>query len=556
MAKDTSRTDFRAQIAAIASALRSKIESEVTGLDGSAASVAERRRRIGAPGGLEFFARTYFSHYIARPNSALHRYLYQMLPEAIEGERGALEVVEAPRGEAKSTICSQILHLWCIARSLKHFQLIIMDTYEQAAIMLEAVKAELEFNPRLTMDFPEICGEGPAWREGVAITTSGVKLQARGAGQRLRGMRHGPHRPDLVTLDDLENDENSRSPEQRDRLESWIDKVVLNLGQAGGKLDVIYVGTVIHYDSVLARKENNPAWHARKFKAVIRWPDRMDMWERWEELYRNDGRATAEAYFGRHLAEMVAGAEVSWPEVRPIGVLMEIRVRVGHAAFDSEYQNDPVSEEGAIFKDITFWVERLSEWVFLGACDPSLGRKNKARDPSAIGIGGLNRETGILDVVEASITRRVPDKIIEDIIAFQKEYRCVRWFVEAVQFQEFLYTELLKRSVQRRIPVPAVPIVPDTDKDLRIQSIQPYTANGYIRFHPSQLVLLDQLRHYPMADHDDGPDMLEMLWKGAMTLSGSLDYGSSGVRRESSTGLSGFLPSMPGGSGRRDLSGF
>jgi len=33
----------------------------------------------------------------------------------------------------------------------------------------------------------------------------------------------------------------------------------------------------------------------------------------------------------------------------------------------------------------------------------------------------------------------------------------------------------------------------------------------------SQNTLIDQLRHYPKADHDDGPDALEMLWKAAQT---------------------------------------
>jgi hypothetical protein len=36
--------------------------------------------------------------------------------------------------------------------------------------------------------------------------------------------------------------------------------------------------------------------------------------------------------------------------------------------------------------------------------------------------------------------------------------------------------------------------------------------NGLIRLHPSQTTLIEQLRHFPKADHDDGPDGLHMLW--------------------------------------------
>jgi len=37
-------------------------------------------------------------------------------------------------------------------------------------------------------------------------------------------------------------------------------------------------------------------------------------------------------------------------------------------------------------------------------------------------------------------------------------------------------------------------------------------VNGLIRLHPSQHTLIEQLRHFPKADHDDGPDALHMLW--------------------------------------------
>jgi predicted phage terminase large subunit-like protein len=44
-------------------------------------------------------------------------------------------------------------------------------------------------------------------------------------------------------------------------------------------------------------------------------------------------------------------------------------------------------------------------------------------------------------------------------------------------------------------------------------------ANGLIRLHSSQHTLIEQLRHFPKADHDDGPDCLQMLW--TLALSGS-----------------------------------
>ena len=93
--------------------------------------------------------------------------------------------------------------------------------------------------------------------------------------------------------------------------------------------------------------------------------------------------------------------------MRPLVKLMIRRAREGHAAFDSEQQNDPVAGDDAPFAhSIRFWVNRLAEWVFYGACDPSLGKAGASRDPSAILVGGLDRRTGVLDVVEAPIRLR------------------------------------------------------------------------------------------------------------------------------------------------------
>ncbi|TXG98573.1 MAG: hypothetical protein E6R08_03990 [Nevskiaceae bacterium] len=507
-----SKAEFKKLIADAAAELRRSIEAEVTGLDNSPAAIAERRAIALAPDGFEFFCRTYFPHYLKSPSAShLHRYLFKRLPEIVAEPEGQSEVIAAPRGEAKSTICSLLFVLWCIIRRIKHYAMIGMDAFDQAALNVEAIKAELESNPRLAIDFPEACGRGRVWKEGVIVTVTGIKVEGVGSGKRIRGRKHGPHRPDLFVLDDIENDENVKSSDQRDKLESWVDKGVMNLGGPDGAIDIIYIGTVIHYDSVLSRKLRNPMWRPIKFASIRRWPDNMDLWEKWEEILRNFGAADADRFYADNMPTMLRGAEVSWPEVRPLLSLMKLRVKIGVSAFDSEQQNDPVSQDDALFGNPTFWVEILKAWIFFGVCDPSLGKNNRSRDPSAILVGGLVRETGILDVVEASIKRRLPDRIIEDIIGFEELYRCQKWGIESVQFQEFFRTELVKRSAARGFPVPAVPIIPISDKDLRIQRMQPHVNNGLVRFNAGQTVLLDQMRHYPMVDHDDGLDALEML---------------------------------------------
>lgn len=513
--------EFQQELAEYIASVRQTIEAECLGFAVDPVATKARQAAVADPvTGYDFFVQTYFPHYVRNPaKSELHKFLFQRLPQIVASPRGENDAIAAPRGEAKSTLVSQLFNLWVIIRGLKHYPVIIMDSIDQAYPMLEAIKAELEFNPRLKNDFPDACGQGRVWRMGTIVTANNIKVSVAGSGKKLRGLRHGPYRPDLVILDDIENDEMVRNPEQRDKLHAWLTKTVMPLGEAGGKTDIVYIGTILHYDSVLSRTLDNPMWKTARFKAVVQWPAQMKLWDEWEELIRNKQPDAAAAFYEQNEADMLAGSVVSWA-ARPLLALMEIRVRDGHDTFDSEYQNDPVSGSDALFAGcINFWVNRLPEWVFYGAVDPSLGKKNKNRDPSAILVGGFNRFTGILDVVEADVRRRLPNKIIEDVIQYQREYHCLCWSFESVQFQEFLRTVLVERSAALGVPVPALPVIPLDDKALRIESLQPHMANGLIRVSPAHQTLIDQLRHYPKADHDDGPDCLHMLWVLAVSRS-------------------------------------
>lgn len=516
-----SKSEFEAELENHAAALRRKIELELDGITLDE-STREQMAQAFIDGDFQQFCSVCFPHYIQSPDySEFQQFAMKQLPEAIMDAEGARYALAAPRGEAKSTICSQLLVLWCIVTNRKHFIIIIMDAFDQAAMMLEAIKVELEMNPILAFYFPDAVGQGKTWQSGDILTRGNVKVQVAGSGKKIRGRRHGEHRPDLVVLDDIENDENVRKKEQRDKTESWVRKAVMKLGSADGSMDIIYIGTLLHYDSVLNRFIGDSLWLGKVFSALIKYPDRMDLWDQWEEILRNDGLDAAAAFYKKRKKLMDAGSKVSWPSMRPLIKLMKERVS-DRRAFDTELQNDPGNDENAPFKDIKFWVQIKRDWVFYGSCDPSLGRKNKNRDPSAILIGGYDRENMVLDVVEARVARIVPNLQIKTMIDLQREYKCLLWGVESVQFQEFFAQVLMDTAIKAGVVMPVRGIQSNTDKDLRIMGLQPFVASGQIRLHTSQTTMIEQLRYYPEADHDDAPDALEMLWQMATSNAGSM----------------------------------
>jgi predicted phage terminase large subunit-like protein len=540
--------EFEQELARLGEDLRQQIELECEAFDTDPAASRERRERAVVD--YQFFCQTYFPHYVPTPHFSLfQQFIFQRLPEVVNAETDGREVHMAPRGEAKSTYETQLGTLWSICRAKwlddvgikqgiakkarKHLVVIVMNTEEQSAEMLESIKAELDTNPRLAQDFPDAVGQGRVWQATTAITTGNIKIRIGGTGKKLRGMKHGPYRPDLIFLDDLENDEHVRTKAGRDKTQKFVTASVLGLAPPVGGMDVFWVGTSLHYDAAINRVARSPGWRRRVFRAIMQWPDNMRLWEEWEQLYTRTGtddekvqfEADAKAFYEANKSAMDAGAVLSWPEVRGLYRLMCIRA-VNHHAFSQEYQNEAGTDDTAPFKLIHFWIDRRADWLHFGAIDPSLGKSGAARDPSAILVGGLNRETMQLDVVEADIGRKVPDLIINRAIDLQAEYGCIAWAVETVQFQAFLFSEIIKRSASRGISFPGVPVQPINDKALRIISLQPHVANGLIRLHRSQTTLIEQLQFWPEADHDDGPDALDMLHTITRQFGGEWGYQS------------------------------
>lgn len=514
-----------------------------------------RRERAGKD--LRFFAETYFPHYMTAPLSRMHKDMYAQFETMIHEGRDrpgvAKYALAAPRGNAKSTSASLILPLWCICSQAKKFIGILSDTTEQADEFLEFIKVELTANERLREDFPKACGKGRAWKSGHAITANNIKIRCWGTGKALRGARHCSSRPDLVICDDLENDEYVSSPEQRRKTEDWFFKAVMKIGAQNTAY--IVVGTILHYDSLLSKLLRQPGWAGKKYKAVIKFST-SPLWEKWERLYAECGVATtpsdsvchpplervgagiknktpllskegcpqggvvrADQFFSEHKFEMLEGTEVLWPEVEDYHYLMKMRISDGPSAFDSEKQNEPINPDDCLFQENWFrYFDDLSvannhsRLQYFCAVDPSMGKSSHKADPSAILIGAVREAEGYIDVVEADIQKRHPDAIMEALFEYHKQYKFTRVVIEEVQFQELFKDQLIKEGAKRQIYLPVEGVRPVADKRLRITKLQPHIKNGLIRFRRDQRLLLDQLKYFPKASHDDGPDALEMLF--------------------------------------------
>ncbi len=490
-----------------------------------------KKAPVFGPGGLrsrlgeihmDYFAQAYFPEYIPTPPPPFHQEMFADLKMVVEKGGGSSMVRAAPRGHAKTTLWDFVFPLWVTVYKKKQYILIISDSYDQAQGFIANIKEELENNERLIEDFGQLKGEG-RWQEGSIITKNKVKIEALGAGMKIRGRRNKARRPDLIILDDVENDENTETPEQRKKLKNWYKRAVR---RAGAKYtDFVIVGTVIHDESLLADLLKTPGYNAKKYQAVIRFAEREDLWDQWKKIFtdlsREDPEGDARAFFEERREEMLKGTEILWDKGNPnfpdgYYSIMVARVVDGEGSFASELQNDPRSSEEKFFKPRTYSDDQLPPYHQLDVVmtvDPSMGQTDKS-DFSAIIALGTERKKGQMYTLVADIQRRHPDKIIDDLFTHAQHLlrsglKLSAVGIEEVQFQAFFKDECAKRAKQHRLHLPIVPVRNQVAKDLRIESMEPSINNGYVLIHEKHTLLLSQLENYPKAKKD-GPDALEM----------------------------------------------
>ena len=460
--------------------------------------------------------------YFVHPPSLMHRWLSTELGQlqAYPRKRGVKINVIGPRGGAKSTLGTLAFVLRTACEATEPYIWIVSDTQQQAQLHLDNLKTELTSNPRLAKAYPNACGQGPRWRASAIELPNGVVIEAIGTGQRIRGRRRRAHRPTLIVGDDLQNDSHIGSPLQRETSDRWFHGTLLKAGTSA--THVIHLATALHRDALAMQLQTTPGWQSKLFRSLESWPEHLDLWQQWENLYSRvdlpDASQQARDFYQQHQTEMDRGAVLLWPEVEDLYTLMAMRVESGATAFEREKQGSPVDPESCEWPEEYFaehvWFDHWPDDLVLRtlALDPSKGGDARRGDYSAFVMLGIDPQ-GVL-YIEADLARRPTPQMVTDGVALCQLFQPTRFGVESNQWQELLAAEFIAEfRRQGLLDIQPAMIANYTNKRVRIRRLGPYLSQRRMRFKrgsPSTKLLIDQLRDFPFGAHDDGPDALEM----------------------------------------------
>jgi predicted phage terminase large subunit-like protein len=212
--------------------------------------------------------------------------------------------------------------------------------------------------------------------------------------------------------------------------------------------------------------------------------------------------------------------EALWPEFKSRADLEIIRQQDARA-FAALYQQDPAEATLSDWPPELFgpeiWCPR-EQWprefrLSVVCLDASKGQSDRPGDYSAIVFMGIAENRMLY--VDAIIDRIPLNQVVRRTLAFCDQYRPDLVGIEAEQFQELLVHEFnrqCREGFAKRWSVFTMRSQ-GINKVARIRRLTQYIAGREFRFRaesPDCRRLVDQLMDFPLAEHDDGPDALEM----------------------------------------------
>lgn len=463
--------------------------------------------------------RTFLPGHSVKPPSKMHEWLGNEV-DSFRNSRGRKLNVLAPRGAAKSTIGTLAYPLREALEGRERYIWIVSDTMSQAHSHLENIKNEIGENPLIAKAYRESAGQGPVWRAGSIVLRNGVAIEAYGTGQRLRGRRRREHRPSLIVCDDLQNDNHIISAVARDRSRSWFHGTLLKVGN--NDTNIINLATALHREAIALELRELPGWTSKVFRALEEFPLGTHMWEKWESIYTNIDNPMheddARTYYERNRNSMDEGAVLLWPEHEDLYSLMKMRCESGRTAFEREKQNSPVNPEHCEWPEEYFeesiWFEDFPANTLARAItlDPSKGRDSQRGDYSAFIMIAVDRDGCFY--VDSDLARRPVPEIVSAGVECYLKFRPDIFAIETNQFQDLLREDFSRAFSGAGFPsVEPYPLENRINKKVRIRRLGPLLSTRRIRFKSgsgSNKILVHQLKSFPVGDHDDGPDALEM----------------------------------------------
>jgi len=339
---------------------------------------------------------------------------------------------------------------------------LISKTYQQACSILRPVRWRLEHDPRQHSLFGNLA-DRELWTDNQFIVKRDLNLkdptlQALGVLGPIVGGR-----ADIIILDDVCDEQNTATENQREKLLTWYQKELLPVLEPDGRVIV-----------------NATRWHHN-------------------DLYKN----LMDSGFKVNLVDCYQLDETApdkiksyWEADFPLLKLEEIKKEIGSIFFACQYRNNPTPLEGVLFKKE--WLHEVDETPSLvsifGGWDPAISEKQTADYTAMVKLG--KDSAGNYYLFQSWIGHvNWPDARKQALDFFAG---CTKVGVESVQFQAAITQDPELKHL------PLVPYRPVGDKVSRLTSLSAFHEAGRIKILRGQSTdFKEEFLSFNKGAHDD-----------------------------------------------------
>lgn len=404
-------------------------------------------------------AKVLFPERFYNPFSSLHKLIFDLIDDPTKQKIA----IAAPRGFGKTTINTIVHPAKKILFQEKKFIMPVSATATHAIAQGENLKRELLANPQIAKLFGPMKSE--VFAKDCWITSNGVMVLPRGAGQQVRGMLYGASRPDLIIVDDLEEADAVMSEEQRRKLKDWFFADLCNCVDRSSKdWKIVVIGTVLHEDALLVNLLDDPDWHSVRLEICddelkSNWPD-----------------------------------FISDEEVRDLYEGFKRRGQLD--VFYREYRNIPMSKESASFKYeyFKYYDEAdLDQRTLINVVivDPAKTVQLNNAD-SAIVCWGIDRTSKKMYFRDCVAGKFYPSELYDHMFEMVQRHNAMVMAVEVTSLNEFI-VQPIKNEMRKRSSFPLfLPLNARGKKEERVAWLAPFYEQGYVYHNKAKATKLEQ----------------------------------------------------------------
>lgn len=432
----------------------------------------------------QYFVKTYFPHHCQGSKGfiKLPKFHIDGVTNIMKHKKGEF-LIELARGFSKSTVYSFFLPIWLALKGDVTNMILVSKSQDMATELLQRIQAEFESNELLINDFGDFISDGD-WSKTKFVIRQGCCFNAKGRGASPRGTNWNAIRPNMIIMDDIDDDELSRSDKRVRQLLNWYKEALYNTVDISKPYRIVLCGNRFAPNMLLTHfADMNPTYHLK-------------------------------------VNALDDNGESTWPERITTEDIQYVRIKNGEISFKREYMNTPIYE-GAIFKEE--WINfkqpfSLNEYeLLLIYFDPSYSATGDFK--SIVTLGFKDKEYHVLDIFLRKCDMQQSIYYLYDLYEKYEDIRCnFIMMIESVFGQGEIFKLVIDQvgmSKNVRLPI----IYDDSKKQnkvARIETLTPYFSNNWLYFNEQKKgtndykVATEQVLSFcKEVDHDDFLDSLE-----------------------------------------------